>query len=136
MNWKILKSEEDYILASQRLIELFESENNTEEEDELALLVLLISDYDTKNYVFEAIRTYDDYEKGKFFSNFLDIEFTDKRTEPWKTDTWDNSTWLLGVHHNDKSALADAFELMDGEGVRELKNFIRELINKGWLIYE
>jgi HTH-type transcriptional regulator/antitoxin HigA len=55
MNWKILKSEEDYILASQRLIELFEAENSTEEEDELALLVLLIADYDAKNYVFKEI---------------------------------------------------------------------------------
>jgi hypothetical protein len=117
--------------------EWYVKESTTESQPvELDLSYFLSCIHETKNYVFEAIRTYDDYEKGKFFSNFLDIEFTDKRTEPWKTDTWDNSTWLLGVHHNDKSALADAFELMDGEGVRELKNFIRELINKGWLIYE
>jgi len=107
-----------------------------EPQKELDLSYFLSCIHETKNYVFEAIRTYDDFEKGKFFSNFLDIKFTDKRTEPWKIDTWDNSTWLLGVHHNDKSALTDAFELMDGEGVRELKDFIRELINKGWLIYE
>jgi hypothetical protein len=64
------------------------------------------------------------------------VEFTDKRVQPWKTDDWDSSTWLLDVHHNDKNALNEAFELMDGEGVRELKDLIRDLIEKGWITYQ
>lgn len=59
MNWKILKSEEDFINARQRLIELFEAENSLEEQGELALLVLLISDYDSKNYMFKRIDVLD-----------------------------------------------------------------------------
>jgi hypothetical protein len=50
-------------------------------------------------------------------------------------DRWDRVSWLIGVHHNDKDALNDVFELMDADGVRELKDFIRELINKGWITY-
>lgn len=55
MNWKILKSEEDFIIARQRLIELFKAENSLEEQGELALPVLLISDYDSKNYMSKKI---------------------------------------------------------------------------------
>ena len=91
--------------------------------------------YETSKYCFEATRLYKDYDSCEFYEDTLDIEFTDKRTKPWKTDHWDNSTWLLAVHHNDRDALEEAFELMDNDGVRELKNFIRELLKMGWLKY-
>lgn len=91
--------------------------------------------YDTEKYRFKVSRVYKDYDKDQFYPDSIDVEFTDKRVKPWKTDHWDNSNWLLRVHHNDKDALNEVFELMDGEGVRELKNLIRELIEKGWIIY-
>jgi HTH-type transcriptional regulator/antitoxin HigA len=50
MNWKVLKTEEDYNKASMRMMELFHSEPNTPESDELDLLVVLIKDYDEKHY--------------------------------------------------------------------------------------
>jgi hypothetical protein len=92
--------------------------------------------YETDKYCFEVTRLYKDYSKNEFYSSSIDIKFTDKRTQPWKMDRWDRVSWLIGVHHNDKDALNDVFELMDADGVRELKDFIRELINKGWITYE
>lgn len=50
MNWKILKTEEDYNLAALRLMEIFHSEPNSTEHDELELLLLLVKDYDDKQY--------------------------------------------------------------------------------------
>lgn len=50
MNWKVLKTEEDYNKASMRMMELFHSEPNSPENDELDLLIVLIKDYDEKHY--------------------------------------------------------------------------------------
>ena len=50
MNWKVLKTEEDYNKASLRLMELFHVEPNTPEFDELDLLSILIKDYDDRHY--------------------------------------------------------------------------------------
>lgn len=50
MNWKVLKTEEDYNRASLRLMEIFHAEPNTPESDELDLLIVLVKDYDERNY--------------------------------------------------------------------------------------
>ena len=50
MNWTILKTEEDYNRASERLMEIFHAEPNTPEYDELSLLILLVQDYDNRHY--------------------------------------------------------------------------------------
>jgi HTH-type transcriptional regulator/antitoxin HigA len=50
MNWKVLKTEEDYNKASMRLMEIFHAKPNTEESDELDLLMVLVKDYDDKHY--------------------------------------------------------------------------------------
>lgn len=50
MNWTILKTEEDYNNASERLMEIFHIEPNTPEYDELSLLILLIQDYDNRHF--------------------------------------------------------------------------------------
>ncbi|OOV17769.1 type II toxin-antitoxin system HigA family antitoxin [Flavobacterium sp. LM4] len=50
MNWKVLKTEGDYNKASMRLMEIFHAEPNTPESDELDLLIVLVKDYDEKNY--------------------------------------------------------------------------------------
>jgi HTH-type transcriptional regulator/antitoxin HigA len=50
MNWTILKTEEDYNKANERLMTLFDAAPNTPEYDELSLLILLIEDYDNKNF--------------------------------------------------------------------------------------
>ncbi|MBS7786627.1 helix-turn-helix domain-containing protein [Flavobacterium sp. CYK-55] len=50
MNWKVLKTEDDYNKASVRLMEIFHAEPNTPESDELDLLMVLVKDYDEKHY--------------------------------------------------------------------------------------
>ena len=50
MNWKVLKTEEDYNSASIRMMEIFHAEPNTPEGDELDLLIVLVKDYDAKHY--------------------------------------------------------------------------------------
>ncbi|MFV8344225.1 helix-turn-helix domain-containing protein [Flavobacterium sp. XS2P39] len=50
MNWKVLKTEDDYNKASLRLMEIFHVEPNTPEFDELDLLSILIKDYDDRHY--------------------------------------------------------------------------------------
>lgn len=50
MNWKVLKTEEDYNKASIRMMEIFQAEPNTPEGEELDLLIVLVKDYDDKHY--------------------------------------------------------------------------------------
>ena len=50
MNWKVLKTEDDYNKASIRLMEIFHAKPNTTESDELDLLLVLVKDYDDKHY--------------------------------------------------------------------------------------
>ena len=50
MNWKVLKTEEDYNKASIRMMEIFHTEPNTPENDELDLLIVLVKDFDEKHY--------------------------------------------------------------------------------------
>jgi HTH-type transcriptional regulator/antitoxin HigA len=50
MNWKVIKTEEDYAKASLRLMEIFHANPNTPESDELDLLLVLVKDYDDKHY--------------------------------------------------------------------------------------
>lgn len=50
MEWKVLKTEEDYNKASIRIMEIFHAAPNSPESDELELLAVLIKDYDEKNY--------------------------------------------------------------------------------------
>jgi HTH-type transcriptional regulator/antitoxin HigA len=52
MNWKVLKTEEDYKNASIRLMEIFHVSPNSPEHDELDLLMVLVKDYDDKHYQF------------------------------------------------------------------------------------
>lgn len=50
MNWKVLKTENDYNNASLRLMEIFNAEADTPEGDELELLIVLVKDYDEQHY--------------------------------------------------------------------------------------
>jgi hypothetical protein len=89
--------------------------------------------HETKKYCFEATRVYKDYDNREFFSNCLDIKFTDKRPSTPIIDYWDNPTWLLSIYHNDKTALEEASHLMDEDGIKDLIRFTGELIKMGWI---
>lgn len=55
MKWKVLKTEEDYTIASIRLMEVFHAAPHTPESDELDLLMVLVKDYDDKHYELPAL---------------------------------------------------------------------------------
>lgn len=48
MNWKLIKTEEEYQKALARAMEIFHAEQGTPEDDELGVLLLLIKDYEDK----------------------------------------------------------------------------------------
>lgn len=50
MDWKVLKTEEDYTKASNRLMEIFHVEPKTPEFEEMEMLLVLVKDYDDKYY--------------------------------------------------------------------------------------
>lgn len=112
-----------------------ESSNLLPEPEPLDLTYTQGCVYETSKYCFEATRLYKDYDSCEFYEDTLDIEFTDKRTKPWKTDDWDRVDWFRGVYDNDKRAINEALKVMDEDGVKELKQFIGHLIKIGWLKY-
>lgn len=53
MNWKILKTKKDYKRALLRAELLFDSKKGSKEGDELELILLLIDNYERKNFPIE-----------------------------------------------------------------------------------
>lgn len=49
MNWKVIKTEPSYQKAVKRTLAIFEAKEATPEADELALLLVLVKDYEDKN---------------------------------------------------------------------------------------
>ncbi len=52
MKWKVIKTEEAYKEAAKRMIEIFHTEEDGPLLDELELLIVLIKDYDDRNFPF------------------------------------------------------------------------------------
>jgi HTH-type transcriptional regulator/antitoxin HigA len=50
MKWKVLKTEKDYEKAAKRMMQIFHTEEEGPLPDELELLIVLIKDYDDRNY--------------------------------------------------------------------------------------
>lgn len=53
MEYKVIKTEEEYKIALERLEEIFDSEPGTREGDELELLSILIDNYEKIHYAIE-----------------------------------------------------------------------------------
>ena len=49
MNWKVIKTEAQYRKAVRRMMAIFHAAENTAEAEELALLLVLIKDYEDKH---------------------------------------------------------------------------------------
>lgn len=49
MNWKVIHTEEQYQVAINRTLEIFHAEEGSPELDELALLLLLVKDYEGRH---------------------------------------------------------------------------------------
>ena len=50
MNLKIIKTEAEHKIALKRAMEIFHAEPDTPEDDELGVLLILIKDFEDKNY--------------------------------------------------------------------------------------
>ncbi|MEY4275212.1 MAG: hypothetical protein RL638_2160 [Bacteroidota bacterium] len=50
MKWKVLKTEKDYEKAAKRMMQIFHTEEEGPLLDELELLIVLIKDYDDRNF--------------------------------------------------------------------------------------
>ncbi len=49
MNWKVIMTEAQYQKAVKRSMDIFHTDENTPESDELGVLLLLIKDYEERN---------------------------------------------------------------------------------------
>jgi hypothetical protein len=87
---------------------------------------------ESDKYCFEAIRLGKSDTPGDYFED-IDIKFTDKREKPWKEDYWDNPAWMRGVLINDPESLGHLEESVCLQGEAELKAFLKELKQEGWL---
>ena len=57
MNWKVIKTEAAYQKAIKRTLGIFHAEENTQEADELALLLVLVKHYEHKHIHLPEINT-------------------------------------------------------------------------------
>jgi len=91
--------------------------------------------YENEKYCFEATRTFQDYDLGKFYGDTLDIEFTDKRKGigKWITEEWDSIYWFNGVLERNHDSVETLRESVCFEGVETFISFLKILKNKGWL---
>ena len=88
---------------------------------------------ESKLYVFKAEKMYKDESNSELYSG-VDIEFTDKRIlGNWKTDVWDNNTWMKSVLKDNPEALEELRESVCEQGEKEFKEFLRILQEEGWL---
>lgn len=84
-------------------------------------------------YCFKATKMYKDEINGEWYSG-IDIEFTDKRERGnWKTDVWDNNTWMRSVLKDNPEALDELRESVCEQGEKEFKEFLRLIQEEGWL---
>jgi hypothetical protein len=82
-------------------------------------------------YCFKATKMYKDEINGEWY--LVSIEFTDKRIlGNWKTDVWDNNTWMRGVLNNSPDSLEDLRYSVCEQGEKEFKEFLRILQEEGW----
>lgn len=101
-----------------------------EEENVISSFDFIGHLYETDDFCFEATKMSND--DGKFFEGFH-VEFTDKRTSPWKKEFWDNHEWVIAVYNGEKEPLKDAIEIVGDKGVKTLRRFVENLKEKGWL---
>lgn len=59
MNWNILKTEDEYQEAIERTLTIFHAAEGTKEAEELALLLLLVKDYEDKHIQLPEIELID-----------------------------------------------------------------------------
>lgn len=86
--------------------------------------------FETDLYCFQATQLLKD--DGTPYEN-CDIEVTDKRVSPWKTENVDNPIWIIGVLNNKAESMDEAHKMFCNQGIAEFRAFIKDLIRVDWL---
>lgn len=107
-------------------------QEDTTPEVEINIIRTEARTIESDKYVFEAVRLERSDAPGTYFDG-IDINFTDKRERPWKEEYWDNNAWMRGVLINDPESLENLRESVCLQGEAELKAFLKELKEEGWL---
>ena len=87
--------------------------------------------YESDLYCFEASLIMKD--DGVHYYDNCSIEFTDKRTKPWKEEYLDNPLWFFGVLDGNEESMKEIPDMMCQQGLDELIYVIEDLIERGWL---
>ena len=89
--------------------------------------------FETEECIFDVSRMYRDDEET--FYDGVTVDFTDKRESyaDWKSEDWDNHTWLIGVLQNNEESLVSARESLSERGIDELKYVVKQLVKRGWI---
>ena len=107
-------------------------QEDTTPEVEINIIRTEARTIESDKYVFEAVRLEKSDAPGTYFDG-IDINFTDKRERPWKEEYWDNNAWMRGVLINNPESLENLRESVCLQGEAELKAFLKELKEEGWL---
>ena len=87
--------------------------------------------YEDNDFSWTASRLYNE-DKGTYFDD-IDIKFTDKRVEPWKVDYWDGNNWFRNLLNHDEEAYDSAVDPMGTRGTKLFIEFLKKLVEMGWL---
>jgi hypothetical protein len=104
-----------------------QNENSIDDKD---LTNFVGCTYENDEYCWEATMIYND--EGNLYPG-VDIKFTDKRIKPWKEEHWDNDEWFVGILTGNKDSAFGALKSMDEDGIIVFKQFLKKLVEKGWL---
>ena len=102
----------------------------TDKNVDLSLTFFSGSVFEDEKYCIEA--TIITREDGEIVKGEVEVEFTDKRVNPWRVDHWDNPLWMIAIHEGQSEAIKE-IEYLDLPGIRCVRGFMGKLIQKGWL---
>ena len=91
--------------------------------------------FESNLYSFDCTRIYD--EDGNLYKDGnVCIKFTDKsiiHDIDKSQEHWDNVDWMCGILENEVEAIDEAMESLCSQGLIELKEVVKELVEKGWI---
>ena len=91
--------------------------------------------FESNLYAFDCTRIYD--EDGNLYKDGnVCIKFTDKsiiHDIDKSQEHWDNVDWMCGILENEVEAIDEAMESLCSQGLIELKEVVKELVEKGWI---
>jgi len=107
------------------------------EAEEITTTNSLTCTYESDDWAFEAFVILRD-EAKTLEDHYPDpsIQITDKRLpgrDAWTVEDVDNPIWMRSILENDPESMKEARDMFDPNGLREFKDFLRHLEQKGWL---